>query len=350
MVKKHKLAVIGYGGMGGWHTRHALASDVVELAGIYDIDEKKRELAKANGIHAYETIDELWADKDVELVTIATPNDVHRQIAIDAMANGKNVISEKPVTISVEDLIAMIDASKKYEKLFTVHQNRRWDVDYLAMKQIQQSGELGKILNIESRIHGSRGIPSDWRGIKKYGGGMLYDWGIHLIDQMLQIFTQKIVSVHCDFDHITNKEVDDGFKLTLYFEDGAQTFIEVGTYNFIAMPRFYMRGEKGSAIITDWTQKCKVTKCKAWHESDVVPVQTAAGLTKTMAPRDEITTEVYELEKPSSDVHDYYRNICGALEGTQTQLVTHEQMLRVMKVIEAAFESAEKHQVIPFEE
>ena len=349
-MRKRKLAVVGYGCMGSWHARHAFASDVVELAGIYDIDEKKREIARQNGIHAYETIDELWADKDVEIVTIATPNDVHKSISIDAMASGKNVICEKPVTISVEDLIEMIDASKKFGKLFTVHQNRRWDVDYMAMKQIKESGELGEILNVESRIHGSRGIPSDWRGIKKYGGGMLYDWGIHLIDQILQIFLQKISAVHCDFDHITNDEVDDGFKLTLYFEGGAQAFMEVGTSNFITMPRFYMRAEKGSAIITDWTQKCKIIKCKAWHESDVIPVVSAAGITKTMAPRDEITTDIYELEKPTSDVHDYYRNVCAALEGTQPQLVTHEQMLRVMKVVEAAFESAEKHQVIPFNE
>ena len=81
-----------------------------------------------------------------------------------------------------------------------VHQNRRWDVDFLAMKQIHDSGELGKVLNIESRIHGSRGIPSDWRGIREHGGGMLFDWGIHLIDQLLQIFTGKIERIYCTFE------------------------------------------------------------------------------------------------------------------------------------------------------
>ena len=156
----------------------------------------------------------------------------------------------------------------------------------------------------------------------------------------------KVTHVYCQFDHITNKEVDDGCKLYLTFEDGATALIEVGTLNFIAMPRFYMRAEKGTALISDWREKCKVVKCKHWHESEVIPVQTAAGLTKTMAPRDAVTVDSYELERPVSDVHDYYRNFTAAIDGKETQLVTHAQMLRVLSVIEAAFASVEQNQVI----
>ena len=244
----------------------------------------------------------------------------------------------------------MIAAADKSGKVFSVHQNRRFDVDFLAMKHLKETGELGEFINIESRIHGSRGIPSDWRGEKEHGGGMVLDWGVHLIDQILQIFDEKIENIYCTFDHITNKEVDDGFKLNIYFEGGKSALIEVGTYNFIAMPRFYLRAQKGSAMITDWRENCKVAKCKHWHESEVIPVQTAAGLTKTMAPRDSITMDEYELEKPSSDVHDYYRNFCAAIDGKATQLVTHPQMRRVMKVMEACFESDKLGQVIPFNE
>ena len=214
------------------------------------------------------------------------------------------------------------------------------------MKQIKESGELGKIINIESRIHGSRGIPSDWRGEREHGGGMLYDWGIHLIDQLMQLFPGKVERVYCTFDHITNEEVDDGFKLTLYFDDGTEAYCEVGTYNFIAMPRFYMRAEKGTALISDWREETEVVKCKYWHESDVIPVETAAGLTKTMAPRDEITTDTYRIPRPKSDVHDYYRNFVAAIDGKTTQLVTHEQMLRDLEIVEAAFRSVEEGNVV----
>ena len=335
-------ALIGYGGMGHWHVEKLKTIDEINICGIYDILPEKRAEAEANGLHAYETLEALLADEKIELVTIATPNDFHRPIAIQAMAAGKNVISEKPVTLSSLDLQAMIDASRKYGKIFSVHQNRRFDVDALAMKQIHDSGEIGEVINIESRIHGSRGIPSDWRGIKKYGGGMLYDWGIHLIDQACMILGYDIKSVQCHFDHITNEEVDDGFQLNIEYASGQRAYIEVGTYNFIAMPRFYMRAKQGSAIITDWRVPAHVVKCKAWHESDVIPVVNGSGLTKTMAPRDSITTDEYDLERPVTDVHDYYRNFVRAIDGKEEQMVTHDQMRCVLRIIMTAFESVDR--------
>lgn len=346
---KKNLVVVGYGGMGGWHADHALKSDVVELLGIYDIKPECCALARERGIFAYDSLDAPLADDHVDIITVAVPNDSHIDIVLRALEAGKNVICEKPVAMDSRELEEMISAAEKSGRIFSVHQNRRFDVDFLAIKQIKESGELGDIINIESRIHGSRGIPSDWRGEKKHGGGMVLDWGVHLIDQLLQIFDEKIERVNCVFDHITNQEVDDGFKLNIYFEGGKSAYIEVGTYNFIAMPRFYMRAQKGSAIITDWRENCRVTKCKYWHESEVIPVETAAGLTKTMAPRDFVTVDEYQLDRPSSDVHDYYRNFCAAIDGTATQLVTHAEMRRVMKVMEACFESDRLKQTINVE-
>lgn len=347
IMKKMKVAVVGYGGMGGWHTEKLLKSDVAELAGIYDIRRERNELAESRGIHAYGSLRELLQDSEVELVTVAVPNDAHEDVVVKALNAGKNVICEKPVALSLESLNRMIEAAEKNHVHFSTHQNRRWDVDYLAMKQVHDSGELGKVINVESRIHGSRGIPSDWRGEKVHGGGMLYDWGIHLIDQMLMIFGfENVESVYCICDHITNQEVDDGFRLDLNFKNGQRATVEVGTYNFIAMPRFYMRAEKGSALITDWREETQVVKCTHWHESEVLPVETAAGLTKTMAPRDGITTDTYRVPKPQSDVHDYYRNFIATIRGEATQCVTYDQMRTDLRVILAAFESAKEGKIV----
>ncbi len=349
---KHGLCVVGNGGMGDWHVRCAMSGDVVDVIAVHDIKEERNLFAEEKrGVKAYRTLEEVLADPKIEIVTIATPNDVHESLAIRCMEAGKHVISEKPVTLSVVSLERMIAASEKYGVKFSVHQNRRWDSDYLVMKRLFESRAIGDILNIESRVHGSRGIPGDWRGIKKYGGGMLYDWGVHMIDQLLMLFwDKKLLSVFCEFDHITNCEVDDGFKLTLWFEGGARAYVEIGTYNFIVMPRFYIQGKHGTALIPTWGEPCQVTECFGWHEKDITPIQAAAGITKTMAPRDEITTKSYTIVLPESDPHDYYRNFCAAIEGREEQLVTHKQMLRVMRVIEAAFESNEKKQVISFEE
>ncbi len=340
MSEKTRVAVIGYGGMGKWHTKYLLASDVCELAGVYDINPVRMDLARENGIYTYESREALLADESVQIVTIATPNELHKPFAIEAMSKGKHVISEKPVTLSSEDLQEIFDASKKYNRLFTTHQNRRFDVDYLMMKDIYASGELGDIFNIESRYHGSRGIPGDWRGEKEHGGGMILDWGVHLIDQMLGIVNDRAIKkVRCVCDHITNKEVDDGFKLDLYFEGDLTAHIEVGTSNFISLPRFYMTGTSGAALIQTFKSSCTVVTCKEWHEDNVAPVVTGGGLTKTMAPRNEKTIDTREITPPTSDVHDFYRNFVKAVKGEEEQLVTHPQLMRSMKIMEAAFES-----------
>jgi len=346
---KKNIVVVGYGGQGGWHSDHALKSDVVNLKGIFDIKQERIDLAKSRGINTYGSFEAVLADKDVNIVVCATPNDVHKKIVISALEAGKNVVCEKPVALSVEDFDDMCAAAKKAKKLFTVHQNRRWDVDYLAIKNLINSGEIGGVLNIESRVQGSRGIPSDWRSHKPQGGGMLLDWGVHLIDQMLQLIPDKIESIYCEFTNITNKEVDDGIHIHFNFVGDKRATVEIGTYNFIYMPRFYMQCEKGSAIIEDWQKNCRVAKLKAWNEKEIVPVQTAAGITKTMAPRDEITLDYYEKERPVSDVHDFYRNLVKAVDGKEEQLIKLEEVRRVLCVMQACFKSVEQKQVIKFE-
>ena len=341
-----KVAVIGYGGQGAWHCSQILKSDVVCLAGIYDIKENRREAAKNNGIFVYDSNEAIFADSSVDIVVVATPNDVHEDLVVGAMQSGHHVICEKPAALSVEIFDRMVKAQKKSGKRLSVHQNRRWDVDFRAVKSVIGSGEIGDVLRIESRIHGSRGIPSDWRSEKAPGGGMIFDWGVHLIDQMLQLIPEKVVSVNCTTTHYTNQVVDDGFRIELVFVSGKTAHIEIGTYNFIAMPRFYMQCQSGSLYLSDWRENAKVAKLTCWQEKDVTPVQNAAGITKTMAPRDSLTLQEYEIERPVSDVHEFYRNFCAAIDGDCEQLIANEEVRRVLCVMEAAFLSDERKQII----
>ena len=341
-----KWALIGYGGMGRWHVEKLRTLPEFEIAGVYDILPERREAAVKDGLTAYDSLESLLADASVELVTIATPNDLHRPIAIQAMAAGKHVISEKPVTLSSRDLQAMIDASRKYGRIFSVHQNRRWDEDFLIIKQIYDQNSLGRVFNIESRVHGSRGVPGDWRNTWLQGGGMILDWGVHMLDQLLMLVDEPVVSTFCTVSHVTNDEVDDGFKAIITFGSGLTAQVEVGTSNFINLPRWYMQGENGTAVIHDWALNGEIVKVSDWEKRDAVPVVTAAGLTKTMAPRTEETIQRYPLPKVESDVRDYYRNIARAIRGEEKQLVTHAQMMRVMRLMETCFKSAEENAVV----
>lgn len=340
-------ALIGYGGMGHWHVDKVLSMpERFKVAGIYDIDPERQKEAAEKGFHAYATLQELLDDKGVDFVTLAVPNDFHRPLAIECMAHGKHVISEKPVTLSVDDLYQMINAARENKRVFSVHQNRRWDEDFLTVKKLYDTNELGRVFNIESRVHGSRGVPGDWRNQYVHGGGMILDWGIHLVDQMLQLVPEDVISVWCKTTHITNFEIDDGFTVVLTFASGLTATVEVGTSNFISLPRWYVQGQNGTAILNDFGCHGEIVKVCDWEKKDAVPVVTAAGLTKTMAPRTDETIKRYPLPKVTSDVRDYYRNFADAIEGKATQLVTHEQMIRVMKVMEAMFLSADRNEVI----
>lgn len=351
MSKVVNVAVVGYGGMGGWHTKKIAEIPEVNLIGVYDILPERNKVAEENGIKAYESFEALLADPEVDVVTVAIPNDQHRDVCIKAMEAGKLVICEKPVTMSTEVLEDMIEASERTGSVFTVHQNRRWDEDFRTAEKIVKSGDLGRVYAISSRVHGSRGIPGDWRNTKAQGGGMVLDWGVHLLDQMNMMMGEMPTSVYATLSNVTNEEVDDGFTATFKYDldEGELDFIvEVGTSNFINLPRWYIQGLNGTAVIEDWDMNGRIVIATAKEGHDAVPIVTAAGLTKTMAPRTPETIEERPIDKVVCDIKDYYRNIAKVVNGEESQIVTHDHQREVMKLMEAIFESAENNKVVFF--
>lgn len=344
-----QVAIVGMGGMGNWHRELIADVENMEICGSFDIREERQEFAREHQITPYDTFQDLLADKNVDIVLCATPNDVHKEIVIQALRAGKNVICEKPAAVHSADFQEMMDVSAETGKLLVVHQNRRWDEDYLTAKKIYDDNLLGNIFRIESRVHGSRGIPGDWRQEPEHGGGMLLDWGVHILDQALQIIPGKIKKIYADFTHVTNELVDDGFSCSLTFENGLIYLLEVGTSNFINLPRWYIQGINGSAVIKDWDLSGELVKITDWSKNDAVPIKTAAGLTKTMAPRTEETIKSEALPIVHADVHDYYRNVMNAISGKEDILVKNEEVLRVLRLMEAIRKSADTGQAVGFE-
>ena len=126
MATKKNLVVIGFGGMGSWHVGHAGKTDCVNLLGIYDIKEERRAAAREAGIYAYESLEEVIADGRVDLCTVAIPNDAHHDTVIRLLEGGKNVICEKPVTLSSQLLSEMIAAAEQAaEKQLSVREVER---------------------------------------------------------------------------------------------------------------------------------------------------------------------------------------------------------------------------------
>lgn len=349
MSDKHVIAIVGFGGMGSQHGKILSGIEQVTIAGIYDVLDSRQQFAMEHGFGVYESFENLLNDRLVDTVLIATPNDSHKDLAIAALKAGKHVICEKPVTLNSEQLEEIIVTAKACERVFMVHQNRRWDEDYLVMKKLYDEGALGDVFHLETRVQGSRGIPGDWRHQKEFGGGMMLDWGVHLIDRLLVMIKEKITSLHCNMSYVLGNDVDDGFRLTLNFESGKAAIVEVGTCNFITLPKWYMCGTTGTAIIEDWEMNGHVVTLRKSNDKDATPIEAGAGLTKTMAPRGADTINSSSIPRLATDVREFYHNFIDVTKGRGDILVKNEEVLRVMKVIEAAFLSDESNQVVLFE-
>lgn len=345
----HHVVIVGYGGMGGQHAKMLQDVERMNIAGTYDIREERQQAARDHGYHTYESLKEVLADDKVDIVLIATPNDSHKEIAVKSLEAGKNVICEKPVTMDSKELQVILDTARKHHKVFAVHQNRRWDEDFLVIKKLYDEKELGDVFNIEQRIHGSRGIPGDWRHEKEYGGGMMLDWGVHIIDRITVLIPEKITDIYCKMSYVLGNEVDDGFKMSITFESGKTAGFEVGTCHYISLPIWYMTGTTGSVTIKDWNMNGKIAKLVSHQDKDATPIEAGAGLTKTMAPRGESTVDEYPLPRVESDVREFYHNFMDVVEGNGELIVKNDEVMRVMKIMEAAFKSSELNEVVPFE-
>ena len=346
----HRMAIVGLGGMGTWHLNELETMNEPEVAGIWDIKEERRDYARSRGVFVYDSLEHLLGDDTVDIVLIATPNDAHRPIAIQAMEAGKHAICEKPITLSSADLQEMIAVSERTGQFLCVHQNRRWDGDFLSVKAMLAGGKLGPVFRIESRVQGAHGIPGDWRQEPEHGGGMILDWGVHLLDQALLLYPQaKVRAVYATVTNVTNTKVDDGFTADLTLDNGVHLYVEVGTSHFVQLPRWVVLGTNGTAVIEDWQMNGRMVCAHGKDDKDVVPVITAAGLTKTMAPRREDTICTEPLPVVESDVRDFYRNVVAYLNGEAERLITLPQVMRVMRLMEAIRQSAETSTVIAFE-
>lgn len=343
---KHTMALIGFGGMANCHC-DSVRGRVEELfiKGAYDIREEARNRATEKGLVAYPSLEELLGDEEVELVLIATPNNFHKELSIRSLRAGKHVVCEKPVTLNAGELEEIIAVSKETGRLFTVHQNRRWDRDYRIVRRVLEEGTIGKPYFIESRVQGSRGSMHGWRGHKVNGGGMTYDWGVHLIDQLLDLIPAPVTAVDAHLVRLFSGEVDDNVKIFLHFENGITGVCEFSTNCFINHPRWHVSCDNGTLVIDNWDCDGRMVQLAGdgkmeWGD-DIV--YTSAGPTRTMAPRPKETTREIALPDLQCDSFlTFYPNLLRAIEGTDSLYVRPEQTLRVMKVIDLIFETQEQ--------
>ncbi|MBR5742797.1 MAG: Gfo/Idh/MocA family oxidoreductase [Clostridia bacterium] len=347
-----RAGIIGFGYMGHFHLRRIreMPETVIQVIAAYDIKEDKLQEAREEGLRAYERLEDFLADREIELVIVCTPNNVHAELSIACLNAGKHVLCEKPVTMNCAELDRVIAAAEKNGKLFTSHQNRRWDVDFLMVKQAVESGDIGHITSIQNRVYGQRGVCFGWRADPVAGGGMLYDWGVHLIDQMLMLYKgEKVESVYARLLSVLTPAVDDYFELSLRFSGGTTARISVGTFALQKLPRWFLFGDRGTMRLDDFSGK--IGGMARIRENvkgfDSVVGQKSLGPSRTMAPLEKEMLEPLPLPEIEEQPLAYWDDLLTSLEeGRAESLVKKAELLRQMKIVDAAFLSSEREEVV----
>ncbi len=268
---------------------------------------------------------------------------------------GKHVLCEKPVALSLEDLDAMERCCRENGVTFTVHQQRRFDQDFRIAKEIFDSETLGRMYTVKSMLYGFNGNMHDWHVYKDQGGGMLYDWGVHLIDQMLWMIPGKLTSVFADLRNVINREVDDYFHIFLRFESGIVAQIELGTYYLSDALGWFERhwfigGDKGSMHCDGFKPEGVIVRTTELLTSvKGQRTMTAAGPTRSFGPPPEGRIVTEPLPEVNTNHRMYFENYLAALSGKEEFLVKISEVRRVLRVMEAVRESARTGRSVDFE-
>jgi predicted dehydrogenase len=195
-----KVGVIGYGGafnMGPIHLREMEQAGMTPAA-VAEIDPARLKIAEKDfpGIEQYTSVATMLRRSDVNLLAIITPHNTHARLAIQCLRAGRHVVCEKPFAITTAECDRMIAEAKKNKAVVSTYHNRHWDGCVMqAVKQIHGRGVIGDIIRIEAHM-GGYGKPGDWwRTSKTISGGIMYDWGVHLLEYSLQLIRSDIVEV-----------------------------------------------------------------------------------------------------------------------------------------------------------
>jgi scyllo-inositol 2-dehydrogenase (NADP+) len=320
------VGLIGYGAIAQAHAASITATAGLRLAGVCDVSDERRQMAAREwSVPTHARTEDLLNDPEVGLVVVGTPPSIHSDSVMAALRAGKHVVCEKPFALRVEEVDRMIDAAAARDLVLTVFQSRRWDPDYLALRDVVRSGRIGEAFYIESFI-GGHDHPCDfWHSHEPISGGTIYDWGSHYFDWILQLFSDPVrtVSAHAHklvWHDVTNS---DQVRVDLTFAGGAEASFLQSDIAAARKPKWYVLGTHG-AVVGEW-------------QAEAVPADFPARV-KVFRPTDGGSNEELLALAPRDD-HGFYRNLADHLAWDEALAVTPEQARRTVAVMEAATHS-----------
>lgn len=346
-----KFGIIGFGFMGQTHAETIEKLEFAELLAVCDTNALQFKHAPA-GVETFLKADELLAT-DINTVIIAVPNHLHLEMVKKAAEAGKDIICEKPAAMNATEFEEMMQITQAANVRFTIHHQRRWDKDYRIAKEVYDSQTLGNVFTIKNSLYGFNGNMHDWHIYPEFGGGMLYDWGVHLLDQILfMLAPSKLESVYANVRNVINKNVDDYFNILLYFDNGVTAQVELGTYMLNDKENWFERhwflgGDKGSANIDGFNPQGSITRTTELLQSvGSKATMTPAGPTRSFGPPP--PGRIVSEDLPEVDVNHemFFENYNKFVQGEEDLVVKPKQIYQLMQLVDAIRESAQTHQTV----
>lgn len=334
-----RTALVGYGFAGRiFHAPLISQSPAFALCAIVS---RQNELVEADfpGLRASLTLDAAIRATEPDLVVIATPNHSHAELALQALAAGRNVVVDKPLTVTTEEARRLIAASERAGKLLSVFHNRRWDDDFLTLRRLIDEGALGRLTQFESHFDRFRPtVRQRWREGDGPGAGSWYDLGPHLIDQALCLFGPPL-AITADLARQRDGALaDDYFHVLLDYAS-----LKVILHSSCLTPdnglRFAVHGDAASLTIHRFDPQ----------ERDLLARIPPGAADSGGAGRQGKLTRgidggVIEESIPlvRGDYRDYYGAIGAALRGEADNPLPAEAGLAVMEILAAGIASAQQ--------
>lgn len=351
-MRRIRTGVVGYGLAGRvFHAPFVQSVPSLELAAIV---QRTGDTAKEAypSVALLRTIEELLAT-DVELVVIGTPSPTHYALTKQALLAGKHVVCDKPVTTTLAQAEDLEATAKAQGKLLFPFQNRRWDGDFLTVRDLIASGELGRVVTLDSRFDRYRPLPKvgAWREAEE-AGGLLYDIGPHLIDQAVTLFgAPNRVYANLRSDRDARSKVPDAFDIHLYFTgpEGREILVRLGTTVLATDPgpRYRLEGVRGSYVkygldpqelsIVGGAKVPALDSATDWLSE---PEDLWGTLTVAPDPAQPGKVERSKVPTRRGDYRGFYQNVAQTILGETRQEVAPRAAVHVARITELAQESS----------
>jgi predicted dehydrogenase len=333
-----KTALVGYGNAG--KTFHSPLIDAAPSLDLAAVVSTRPEAVHANwpDVAVVGDFATVLADPSIELVVIATPNQMHAPQAIAALQAGKNVVVDKPFALSAAEAQTIVDAAKASGKLCVAFQNRRWDSHVLTFKRLLDEGRLGDVAEVFLRYDRLRPVvPTRWRDQDLPGSGMLYDLGAHLVDQAVFFFGKPDWIMADVFAQRPQAMVPDYFNLILAY-GRTRVIVHSGMIN--AVPGAVIEAQGTRGVFVKYGQDTQEASLMAGGG----PKDAGFGVDPSMA----VFTPVDGLDIGAPEPVTcgpghyvaYYEAVAGAIRGDAPSPVPLEQSLLVMRLLDLAIQSA----------